>query len=50
MEVMNVSQISGIQRLEKLKFKSSENKKKLRNFLYAGIVIGAFLTVDVGSQ
>ena len=50
MEVINVNQISGIQRLEELKFKRAENKRKLRKFLQAGIVIGAFLTVAIGVQ
>ena len=48
MEVINISQISGTQRLELLKFKRTENKRKLRNFLYASLVIGAFLTVAIG--
>ena len=48
MEVINISQISGTQRLELLKFKRRENTKKLRNFLYASLVIGAFLTVAIG--
>ena len=43
-----MSQISGSQRLELLKFKRTENKKKLGNFLYLSIVTGAFLTVSIG--